>query len=324
MEGLRLRDEVRLFLADDGGPAAPATVGHARELHPPARRARRPGCGCGAALAAALLVGAGWFAHAELGLFVDQVAAAHPVPAFAAEAAAVAGHAAGSRLAAGAAPEAGGAAAAPRTGGEVPVPDARATGCGWCGSDLVPLGRRHGVVAALPRPGAASWSACSPARPPASTSLGRAGATVAGPRHRVLADRPLRLRAQRRRAGGRAARPRPRRPAPRPWASLRSVHHQPREHPMAEPFARPYSTRPLGEPGRVRRGPAAAHAAGLQLHDAGPGADRHRRLRRRHHAGALRADLRHAAEVGGDAGAAGVRVLLHLPHPDACRPARRS
>ena len=29
------------------------------------------------------------------------------------------------------------------------------------------------------------------------------------------------------------------------------------------------------------------------------------------------------AEVGGDAGAAGVRVLLLVPHPDACRPAPR-
>ncbi len=86
MEGLRLRDEVRLFLADEQWAPAPATLGHAREL---ARRlaSRKAGMRLRRALAAAVLVGAGWFAHAEFGLFVDQVAAAHPVPAFAAQAA---------------------------------------------------------------------------------------------------------------------------------------------------------------------------------------------------------------------------------------------
>lgn len=119
MEGLRLRDEVRLFLADERWAPAPATVGHAREL---GRRlaTRTSGLRLRRAVAAAILVAAGWFAHAELGLFVDPVAA-EPVPPFAA-------HAARSLDTLGARPAAVDAAtvhgpAAPRTGGEVPLPE---------------------------------------------------------------------------------------------------------------------------------------------------------------------------------------------------------
>lgn len=86
IEGLRLHDELRLFMAGDGDwPAPAATIGHARTL---SRRlaARLPQLRVRRALAAAVLIGAGWFAHAELGLFVEPVAAS-PVPAYAAEAA---------------------------------------------------------------------------------------------------------------------------------------------------------------------------------------------------------------------------------------------
>ena len=81
MEGLRLRDEVRLFMHEDVR-AAPATVGLARQLTRQLGRqrlmlrARRWA-------AAVVLIGAGWMAHAELGLLVDEVAAAHPAPAVA-------------------------------------------------------------------------------------------------------------------------------------------------------------------------------------------------------------------------------------------------
>lgn len=134
MESLRLRDEVRLFLADDGWPAPAATVGQAREL---TRRlaGRRSGLRLRRALAAAILVGAGWFAHAELGLFVDPVAAAHPVPAFATQAARSL-ETLPARLGASevAAPPHG--PVAPRTGGEVPVPPL-GDGLRLVGSDLV-------------------------------------------------------------------------------------------------------------------------------------------------------------------------------------------
>jgi anti-sigma factor RsiW len=119
MEELRLRDELRLFLADEAEPIAPATVALARELSR-RLRARASRLRLRRAIAAAVLIGAGWLAHAEFGLIVDQVAAAHPVPALAAEAAAAvdllrvgvsAGEVAPLRL------------AAPRTGGEVPIPN---------------------------------------------------------------------------------------------------------------------------------------------------------------------------------------------------------
>ena len=143
MEGLRLRDEVRLFLADERCAAAPATVGHAREL---TRRlaAQRTGLRLRRALAAAILVGAGWFAHAELGLFVDSVAAAHPVPAFAAEAARSL-DTLGARLPPDAVAEAL-APAAPRTGGEVPLP-ALGDLVRLVGSDLVHWEGGTGMVA---------------------------------------------------------------------------------------------------------------------------------------------------------------------------------
>ncbi|MFO1074667.1 MAG: hypothetical protein U1E17_18655 [Geminicoccaceae bacterium] len=88
LEDLRLRDELRQFLAE-GAPAgaaawpAPArSVALAREL---ARRLRRPAMAerLRRGLLAASLVALGWFAHQGLGPMVEQVAAAHPPPAFA-------------------------------------------------------------------------------------------------------------------------------------------------------------------------------------------------------------------------------------------------
>lgn len=118
MEELRLRDELQLFMMDEAGPAPPATVALARDLsrrlraRSNRRRLRR-------ATAAAVLIGAGWLAHAEFGLIVDQVAAAHPIPTLAAEAAAAVdllqnGAASAETLLP--------SLVAPRTGGEVPIP----------------------------------------------------------------------------------------------------------------------------------------------------------------------------------------------------------
>ena len=147
MESLRLRDEIRLFLDEDGWVAPPASVGHAREL---TRRlsARRTGLRLRRAVAAAILVGVGWFAHAQLGLFVDPVAAAHPVPAFAAEAARA--------LARPPADAAGTDAArahlpARRTGGDVPVPDLGA-GYALVASELIPWQGGTALVARLRGP----------------------------------------------------------------------------------------------------------------------------------------------------------------------------
>ncbi len=144
MESLRLRDEVRLFLADEGWDPPAATVARARAL---TRRlvARRTGLRLRRALAAAVLIGAGWFAHAELGLFVDPVAAAHPVPAFAAEAARSL-DTLPARLGvaeSGAAPH---GPEAPRTGGEVPVPPLGGT-LRLVGSDLVAWRGGNALVA---------------------------------------------------------------------------------------------------------------------------------------------------------------------------------
>ncbi|CAA9527167.1 MAG: FIG005935: membrane protein, partial [uncultured Sphingomonadaceae bacterium] len=63
----------------------------------------------------------------------------------------------------------------------------------------------------------------------------------------------------------------------------------------------------------LRRRPAPAHARHLQQYGAGPGDHGPRRLWRREHAGALPADLRHSAEVGGDVRAARLRLLPVLP-----------
>ena len=136
LEDLRLRDEVRLFLAEEDWPAPARGVAAAREL---GRRLRRRSLGARlrrVALAASL-VAAGWFAHQEFNLFVDQVAAAHVVPGFA-EAAAQAYTAQRAKLASGHAPDPTPLALkAERTGGTVPVPslgpDLRRLG-----SDLVP------------------------------------------------------------------------------------------------------------------------------------------------------------------------------------------
>lgn len=118
MEELRLRDELRLFMTDEARPTPSATVALARELsrrlraRSGRRRLRR-------ALAAAVLIGAGWLAHTEFGLIVDQVAAAHHAPPLAAEAVAAV-----DLLRDGGAPATTllPALAAPRSGGEVPIP----------------------------------------------------------------------------------------------------------------------------------------------------------------------------------------------------------
>ncbi|MEK0083798.1 anti-sigma factor family protein [Benzoatithermus flavus] len=135
MEGLRLRDELRLFLADDAWPAPPPTVALARQL---ARRLswRAFGLRLRRGLAAAALLAAGWFAHAELGLVVDQVAAAHAPPSYAEEAA-QAYEAARLELAAGTVPNRVLLPlTAERTGGVVPMP-ALPDGLAFLGSDLV-------------------------------------------------------------------------------------------------------------------------------------------------------------------------------------------
>ena len=145
MDSLRLRDEVRLFLADEGWAPAPATVGHAREL---SRRlsGRRSGLVLRRAVAAAILVAAGWFAHAELGLFVDPVAAAHPVPAFAAAAARSLDRLP-AQLATAAEPVSlPHGPEAPRTGGEVPLP-VLGDALRLVGSDLVAWEGGTGMVA---------------------------------------------------------------------------------------------------------------------------------------------------------------------------------
>jgi anti-sigma factor RsiW len=145
MEGLRLRDEIRLYLASDGWVPAPASVGRCREL---ARHlaSRRAGQRLRRMVAAALLVGAGWFSYAELGLFVDPVAAAHPVPAFAAEAARSLDTLA-TKLGTGEPSRSAPIALdAPRTGGEVPIP-ALGGSAQLVGSDLVRWEGGTGMVA---------------------------------------------------------------------------------------------------------------------------------------------------------------------------------
>jgi anti-sigma factor RsiW len=92
MQDLRQRDEIRLFLMGDldlgqaPGPAVahPAAAGSPLIVRPrPQHRALR----LRTAIAATLLIGIGWTAHTLVGdVFVDPVAAAHPIPVFADEA----------------------------------------------------------------------------------------------------------------------------------------------------------------------------------------------------------------------------------------------
>jgi anti-sigma factor RsiW len=145
VEGLRLRDELQLFLADDGWPAPAPTVALARQLSRKLNR-RSLGLKLQRGLAAAALLAAGWFAHAELGIVVDPVAAAHPVPAYAQEA--TRAHAAARlELAAGSAPDrALLPLAAERAGGVVPVPALPAR-LRFLGSELVELDAGRAVLA---------------------------------------------------------------------------------------------------------------------------------------------------------------------------------
>jgi anti-sigma factor RsiW len=79
MQDLRQRDEIRAFLAEPAVPAA-ATLVLGAQLDKRLRR-RRLVMGLRRGLAAAVLVGAGWLAHGQLGgTLVDSVAAAHLPP----------------------------------------------------------------------------------------------------------------------------------------------------------------------------------------------------------------------------------------------------
>lgn len=136
LEDLRLRDELRLFLAEGHPPAPARSIGLARELtRALGRRTVRTRLRRG--LVAAVLVACGWFAHQEFDLFVDQVAAAPTAPPYADEAV-EAYEALAAKLAAGlrADPELL-PLAAPVTGGEVPMPEL-GPGLRFLGSDLVP------------------------------------------------------------------------------------------------------------------------------------------------------------------------------------------
>ena len=127
LEDLRLRDELRLFLAEGtpvagaGWPAPGRSVALAREL---ARRLHRrmPGLGLRRGLLAASLVALGWFAHQGLTPLVDQVAAAHPPPAFAEAAAEAYATMLLGMAGDGGRPAASPALPAPRSGGTVPLP----------------------------------------------------------------------------------------------------------------------------------------------------------------------------------------------------------
>ncbi len=144
LEDLRLRDELRLFVGEDGRSPAPApppppprSVGLARELaralHRRSWRVRlRRG------LVAAVLLACGWFAHDEFDLFVDPVAAAPTAPTYADEAA-EAYAALAAKLGAGIAPDRALLLPlpAPVTGGDVPMPELAST-LRFLGSDLVP------------------------------------------------------------------------------------------------------------------------------------------------------------------------------------------
>jgi anti-sigma factor RsiW len=143
MEGLRLRDEVRLFMHEEAR-AAPATVGLARQLTRQLGRRRLVLQGRRWA-AAVVLIGAGWLAHAELGLLVDEVAAAHHAPAVA-DAAANALAVMRLKLAAGQVEEAELVSVVTReTGDPLPVPRL-GQGLQRVGGDLVPWNGGTAVV----------------------------------------------------------------------------------------------------------------------------------------------------------------------------------
>lgn len=136
LDDLKLRDELRLFLAQEDWPAPPRSVGLARDLSRALRR-RSLGLRLKQGLWAAALVALGWFAHAEFLLIVDQVAASPAPPAFVA----AAGNAHGAlrlKLETGHGPEQALLPLPARsTGGDVPVP-ALPGELRFLGSDLVP------------------------------------------------------------------------------------------------------------------------------------------------------------------------------------------
>lgn len=135
MEGLRLRDELQLFLADDGAwPVPPRTEASGRRL---ARAFLRASLAprLRTALAAAALVALGWFGHARLGGAAGLVGAERPVEALA-EDAAQAYRVVQIKVV---------AAGAPRTAG--PLPGTTAAGEG---RPSFPAGFRHVVTEAVP------------------------------------------------------------------------------------------------------------------------------------------------------------------------------
>ena len=146
MEELKLRDELRLFLADETWVAPPATVELARRLD---RRLgwRSFGLRLRRGVAAVILLGLGWFAHVEFsGLSVEQVAAANPIPAFVDEAA-EAYQAARLELATGFAPHPGILPlTAHHSSGLLPVPMLSGE-LEFLGSDLVPWDGGTAVLA---------------------------------------------------------------------------------------------------------------------------------------------------------------------------------
>lgn len=130
---LRLRDELRLYLAEETTPDPLRSIGLAREL---TRRLHRRSLGrhLRRAVAAAILVAAGWLAHAEFEL---QVAAASSAPDYADEAA-EAYAALSLKLATGLAPDPQLRSSPLHEGGALIRAPALAGDLRFVGSDLVP------------------------------------------------------------------------------------------------------------------------------------------------------------------------------------------
>lgn len=147
LDDLRLCHELRLFLGQEDWPAPPRSVGLARELTRGLHR-RSFGVRLRRGLAAAALVAAGWFGHAEFSLFVDQVVASPSVPGFAEEATGV-HNVLRLKLETGHGPER--ALLALPAGDEVPMP-ALGQGLRFVGSDLAPWDGGIALVALYEAP----------------------------------------------------------------------------------------------------------------------------------------------------------------------------